>query len=127
MISLFSLLVNLLGCSSVKNSFKSLSVDEFEQSIADTNIFRLDARTAEEYVDGHIKGAILIDVLQSDFIQKALQLLPNKKRPVAVYCRSGRRSKTAAEILTKNGYKVIELDHGFNAWKAAGKPISREE
>ena len=43
---------------------------------------------------------------------------------IAVYCRSGHRSKVAAGILAKNGYRVMELESGFNGWKAAGKPVS---
>ncbi len=44
---------------------------------------------------------------------------------VAIYCRSGRRSKNAAAILAKEGYKVIELAGGFNSWTSAGKPSVR--
>ena len=44
---------------------------------------------------------------------------------VAIYCRSGRRSKNAAAILAKEGYKVIELAGGFNSWTSAGKPFVR--
>jgi len=43
-----------------------------------------------------------------------------------VNCRSGKRSKNAAAILTKNGYQVIELDSGFNGWLAAGKEIVKK-
>ena len=44
-------------------------------------------------------------------------------RTLAEYCRSGKRSKQAAAILSEKGYKVIELGKGFNAWQAAGKEI----
>ena len=51
---------------------------------------------------------------------------PSKSAPtLAIYCRSGRRSKNAAAILAKEGYKVIELAGGFNSWTSAGKPSVR--
>ena len=48
--------------------------------------------------------------------------MPHDKT-IAVNCRSGKRSKKAAVILVRNGYRVIELDKGYNAWLEAGKPI----
>ena len=93
-----------------------MDADTFAQIIEDTTVVRLDVRTANEYAQGHIPGALLIDVTQADFIQKAEQLLP-KDETIALYCRSGRRSKTAAMQLAKNGYQVVELNTGFNSWK----------
>lgn len=101
----------------------SLTVDEYEKAIADTNVFRLDVRTEEErHADGFIPGTIMIDIQKDDFVEKAREILP-KDRTIAVNCRSGRRSKAAAEKLVGLGYDVIELDEGFNAWKNAGKPV----
>lgn len=102
--------------------YTSLSVDEFEKAIADTSVVRLDVRSVEEWADGHIAGATVLDVQKDDFLDKALKTLP-KDRTIAVYCRSGRRSKTAAGILSDAGYKVIDLDNGFAGWAAAGKPV----
>jgi rhodanese-related sulfurtransferase len=44
-----------------------------------------------------------------------------KDKSVALYCRSGNRSKRAAKILAENGYDVVELATGYNGWVAAGK------
>ena len=113
----FSLLLCLmcfLGCKAA--DFRSVNADSFAQLIEDTTVLRLDVRTANEYAQGHIPGALLIDVTQADFMQKAEQLLP-KDKTIALYCRSGRRSKTAAQLLAKQGYQVIELNTGFNSWK----------
>lgn len=120
---LLAMMCSFFGCSAqTQNSasldgqeFKSLSVQEFEKAIADTAVFRLDVRTAEEYEAGHIENAVNIDVLKDDFESNALKLLP-KDRTIALYCRSGKRSKKAAEILVKKGFKVIELSTGFNGW-----------
>ena len=96
--------------------FQSVSVEEFAKCIADTaNVLLVDVRTAEEYGAGHIDNAINIDVKREDFDSIANADLP-KDKTIAVYCRSGRRSKTASEILTGNGYTVVELDSGYNGW-----------
>lgn len=117
--SLFSLLFALFSCQAQDKGFESLSVEAFKRAIADTTVVRLDVRTAEEFAEGHIEKAINIDVLKSDFEQKATSILP-KDRVIAVNCRSGKRSKKAAGILVKNGYKVIELDSGYNGWVKEG-------
>ena len=95
--------------------FPLLSVAEFKEYIADTAVVRLDVRTAEEYAEGHIAGAVNIDVLQPDFEQKSKAVLP-KGKTIALYCRSGKRSKKAARILSELHYKVVELDGGYLEW-----------
>ena len=97
-------------------AFQSVSVKEFAKCIADTaNVVLVDVRTAEEFNAGHIEGATNIDVKRDDFESISNAELP-KDKTLAIYCRSGRRSKTAGEILTKNGFKVIELESGYNGW-----------
>ena len=119
------ILAGLLSCQSSKPGFRSVSVDEFQHLIADSSVIRLDVRTAKEFDEGHIPNAVNIDVLQPDFLQKALSSLPCK-RTIAVNCRSGKRSKKAAELLAKKGYKVVELDTGFNGWLEEGKEVTKE-
>ena len=106
-------LMSFLGCKAA--DFRSVDAETFAKVIEDTTVVRLDVRTANEYAQGHIPNALLIDVTQADFMQKAEQLLP-KDKTIALYCRSGRRSKTAAAQLAKHGYQVIELNTGFNSW-----------
>ena len=118
------MLFSLIGCNAQSEGFKSLSVEEYAKAIEDTTIVRLDVRTAEEYADGHIEKTLNIDVLKSDFEQRAVAELP-KDKTIAINCRSGKRSKNAARILVKNGYKVIELDSGFNGWTGKGMPVSK--
>ena len=107
-------LISFLGCKAA--DFRSVDAETFAQIIEDTTVVRLDVRTANEYAQGHIPGALLIDVTQANFVQKAEQLLP-KDKTIALYCRSGRRSKAAAQQLSKQGYQVVELNTGFNSWK----------
>lgn len=121
---LFAALCTLTGCNAQSEGFKSLSVDDYAKAIEDTMVVRLDVRTAEEFAAGHIANAMNIDVMQDGFEAKAKSTLP-KDKTIAVNCRSGKRSKRAAAILVKNGFRVIELDAGFNDWVEAGKPVTK--
>ncbi|MCD8184429.1 MAG: rhodanese-like domain-containing protein [Bacteroides sp.] len=110
----------LFSCQQKGGEFKSVSADEFAALIADPEVQRLDVRTVAEYSEEHIPGSININVLDEHFAAVADSIL-QKDKPVALYCRSGKRSKKAASILTKNGYKVFDLDKGFIGWKEVGK------
>ena len=109
----FLLISTLFSCQQPKADFKSLSVADFDSFIKADDVQRL---------EGHIPGAVNINVLDDSFAAMADSTL-QKERPVALYCRSGKRSKKAAEILSKRGYKVYELDKGFNAWQQEAKEI----
>ena len=74
----------------------------------------LDVREQEEYDAGHIPGAILIPYTQIE--EKAREMLPDKDQLILVYCRSGRRSKIAAEALAELGYTNIKEFGGINDW-----------
>ena len=106
----------LFGCSAGSH-FSSLEVDAFGAEIQKPGVQLVDVRTPAEYDSAHIPGAINIDVMADDFEQN-IQVL-SKKHTVAVYCRSGRRSKTAAEILAKAGYRVVELNGGILSWRGS--------
>lgn len=123
---LLTILSTLFSCNAQNNKYKSMNVEEFEEAIADSNVICLDVRGADEYEDGHIINAININVEDFDFEQIVRESLP-KDKTIAVYCRSGRRSKKAAEILADKGYNVIELNKGFNSWTKAGKSFVEEE
>ncbi len=74
----------------------------------------LDVRTAEEFAVGHVPGAILIPY--DEINAQAEEMLPDKDRLILVYCRSGRRSKIAAESLLALGYKNIKEFGGIIDW-----------
>ncbi|MBD9108789.1 rhodanese-like domain-containing protein [Bacteroides nordii] len=114
-------LSSLFSCQQ-KGDFESMNVEDFDTLIQDEGMQRLDVRTLAEYSEGHIAKTININVMDDSFSSMADSLL-QKDRPVAVYCRSGKRSKKAAAILSKKGYKVFELDKGFNAWQQEAKEI----
>ena len=109
-------------------NFENMEVKEFAELIADPSVVILDVRKADEFAEGHIKGAILINQFQSDFVEQAQAKLP-KEKTIAIYCRSGRRSANAAGKLADVGYKCVNLKGGILAWKEAKMPvvISEEE
>ena len=74
----------------------------------------LDVRTQEEYDQGHIPGAILIP--DTEIEAKAEEVLTDKDQLILVYCRSGRRSKLASEILVELGYTNIKEFGGIIDW-----------
>ena len=112
--------LGLAACS--QQAYENMDVNAFASLITEQDVVLLDARTAEEYNDGHIQNAINIDVKQEGFFEEAKSTLPADKT-VAVYCRSGKRSTNAAGMLAKKGYKVVNLVGGIMAWKDAGMPI----
>lgn len=117
--------LGLWACTGKKaEKFKNLSADRFETLIQDKDIQLVDVRTVAEYSEGHIPGSININILDKDFAANAEELL-QKEYPVAVYCKSGRRSRNAAKILVEKGYKVYNLDKGITDWQELGKEISR--
>ena len=117
---------SFLGLFGQTNKFKTVDAKEFATFIKDTSkVTVLDVRTAAEHAEGYIPGTHFnIDVLESTYTKIAIDTLPEDK-PVALYCRSGNRSKNAARILAEHGYQVVELGTGFRGWVAAGKEINK--
>ena len=116
---------SFFGLFGQTNKFKTVEVKEFDKFISDTNVVLLDVRTPAEYAEGHIPGTDFnIDVLEATYTKIATEKLP-KDKPVALYCRSGNRSKKAAAILAEKGYEVVELGSGFRGWVAAGKKVEK--
>lgn len=107
-----------------QEKFKSLSTAHFEQLIKDNKIQLVDVRTVAEYSEGHIPGSLNINVMDENFAAAVDELL-QKDQPVAVYCKSGRRSRNAAKLLVKKGLKVYNLDKGILNWIDEGMEIEK--
>lgn len=114
--------IQVSGCNG-NNNIISVSAPEFDKEIKGDSVQLLDVRTPLEYAEGHIAGALNINVQSDDFQQVAEKEL-SKDSTILVYCRSGRRSMNAAEILTKLGYKVINLKGGIIEWREDGLPVT---
>ena len=95
--------------------FVNITAEEAKQ-IMDTEAgyIILDVRTQEEYDEGHIPGAIQIS--HEEIEARAEQVLTDKDQLILVYCRSGRRSKIAAEALAELGYTNIREFGGIIDW-----------
>lgn len=119
------LLTMFFSCQQKHNDFATMSVDDFAEVINNPTVQRLDVRTVAEYSEGHIPGSLNINVLDDEHFTSMADSALDKNRPVALYCRSGKRSKKAARILSGKGFKVYELATGFNGWKEAGQAVER--
>jgi phage shock protein E len=85
----------------------------------------LDVRTSEEFTEGHLEGAMMIDFYADDFADQVAQLDPDT--PYILYCRSGNRSGQTAAIMNQLGFTdVAEVDGGILAWSDAGLDIVSE-
>lgn len=113
LIALFALLL-LVGCSSP--GYQKLDQEEaYNQLSEDESIILVDVRELSEYQEGHIEGAILLPVGKID--ELALETLPDKEAVIYVYCRSGNRSKTAANKLIELGYTNVFDIGGISTWE----------
>lgn len=96
-------------------SYEQISPEEAKTIMdTETDYVILDVRTADEYAEGHIPNAVNLD--HADISSKAEALLPDKDALILVYCRSGRRSKIAAEALVELGYSNVKEFGGINDW-----------
>jgi len=97
---------------------------EFSSLTFKPGISLIDVRTPQEYAEGHLAGAVNIDWQAQGFIEKIQEQI-GEGGDLAVYCRSGRRSAAAAQALKEQGYKVTDLDGGYQAWSDAGFPSTK--
>ena len=119
-------LVSLLGLFACAKNYTDLSIDEFADSMAAEKLAVLDIRTPQEYAAGHLRGAANCDWYAPDFMTLMEETYP-KDTPLAIYCRSGKRSAAAAKKLAKAGYTVSNMLGGYLAWTEAGKPVTTYE
>ncbi len=126
LIFLMMLLPFVLGGCAQKKNYQSMTTPEFQKLLSDDAIQIVDARTPEEYRDGHIEKAVNMDIKDVNFDKQIQELDADK--PVAVYCKGGVRSKKAADKLAKAGFKKIyDLDKGINDWIEHNYPVVKSE
>jgi len=120
-------LLATLGLTSAcgRQNYENAEVKSFQELTEEPGVVILDVRTVGEFQEGHIAGAVNIDQSQGDFIGKAKAALPAAGK-IAVYCRSGRRSASAAGRLAAEGYQCVNLKGGIIAWKDAGMPVTTD-
>ena len=83
----------------------------------------LDVRTPEEFAEGHLEGAVLVDFYAADFAEQLAAL--DTDVPYLVYCQSGNRSGQALGVMEQLGFtSVVDVDGGIVAWTDAGLPVT---
>jgi rhodanese-related sulfurtransferase len=109
----FGLLIVLVGCGSASSS---------EKTMLTANTIIIDVRTPAEYAEGHVEGSINLD-LESGQLEAELPNL-DPAQPYIVYCRSGRRSGVAVEIMKASGFtQITDYQTLENAANNTGLPI----
>ena len=113
---LLFLIGSFVACKSQsKEVLRKVDVVTFKEELSNKDIQLIDVRTPEEYQEGYIKNAILIDYFSEDFNNKIQEL--DKEKPVYLYCRSGNRSGKASIILLDLGFtEIVDLEGGYEAW-----------
>ena len=117
MLLTFALPFGCVGCSDGGSAtYEQISGAEAKALMdSESGYIIIDARTQEEYDEGHIPGAIMIP--EYEIADRAEKELPDKDQLILVYCRSGRRSKIAAEELVKLGYTNVKEFGGIIDWE----------
>lgn len=104
--------------------YANVKADQFNELSKQNNVQLVDVRTKEEYDTGHIKDALNINVQDSSFLSQIDKL--DKNKPILVYCRSGKRSNDATEIMKKAGFtRIVNLEGGILSWEEAALPINK--
>ena len=110
-------LLLLSGCAtqSAEKTYRQITMEEaITMMEEETGYIILDVRTAQEYSEKHIPGAI--NIVNESIGTEDISELPDKDQLILVYCRSGNRSKQASEKLVKLGYTNIVEFGGINSW-----------
>ncbi len=120
---LFSSIFCSLGCTTQK-AIRMKSVEAQNFIANNKELVIIDVRTLEEFDEGHLKGAINIDIKKSDFEEQINKL--DTTKTYLVYCRSGRRSSNAVKIMSdKNFTSIYEISDGFLGWSENGLPVEK--
>lgn len=127
-IALVCLSAGMLSCQNQTNSGNAkainttVTVDEFEKKLPGADIQLIDVRTPEEFTQGHLEGALNYDINSEEFESQISTL--DKHKPVMVYCLSGGRSASAAQLMAGKGFvEVYNMQGGIMKWNAANKPM----
>lgn len=120
-------LVSACGGNTTSDGIRLASVqaayETFENPPQDLVV--LDVRTPEEFNEGHLEGAIMVDFYEPDFADQLATL--DRDVPYLLYCRSGNRSGQASTIMQELGFTdVVDVDGGITAWYEAGRPVVTE-
>lgn len=109
--------------STAPASGSELGAAEFAAALKRSGTTVLDVRTPQEFAEGHLPGAVNLDVSSPDFASQIATLDPTQ--PYAVYCRSGNRSGVALAAMAEQGFTAAyHLQGGIGAWQEAGGEVT---
>jgi phage shock protein E len=121
-VSIVFMLISSCAISQIKND---IEIAEFKKKMDSERYTLIDVRTAEEFAEGHIKGALNIDYFGATFSDEISKV--SSEKPVLVYCRSGNRSGKAMQIMYDLEFKkVYNLRGGIKGWKAENNKLTTE-
>ncbi len=116
--------LGLFSSCTANDSIQVLKPQEFiAQAQADSSAVLLDVRTPQEYAEGHLEGARLLDYLNTEAFDEGVKQL-DKQHTYYIYCRSGRRSNGAAQKMKKQGFRVFDMQGGIKNWLQQGLPVT---
>ncbi|MFC2023973.1 rhodanese-like domain-containing protein [Chloroflexota bacterium] len=122
----------IAGCSqrilSATQNFTDVSAQEafdlIQTNANNPDFILLDVRTPEEYSEGHLANAVLIDFRADNFKLEIDKL--TKDKTYLVYCRTGNRSRGTLDIMAELGFEnVYHLTAGITGWREAGLPVTK--
>ena len=117
-----SVVFMLISSCTIGQTKNDIELDEFEKKIASEKYLLVDVRTAEEFPEGHIEGALNIDYFSATFSDDISKV--GFEIPVLLYCRSGNRSGKAMKIMKELGFKeVYNLEGGIKGWISSNNPV----
>jgi len=120
-----SVVFMLVSSCSIGQNKNEIQIDAFQKKIATENYTLVDVRTAEEYADGHLEGALNIDYFSDTFSGEISKL--GIETPVLVYCRSGNRSGKSMKIMYDLGFtEVKNLIGGYKGWVSENNSVIKE-
>lgn len=112
LIPVIVLIIGILPFYSFSQTYRQISPEAVKELLQE-KVQVLDVRTGEEFAEGHLPGAVLANWKDQKAFRKSVRKL-SKKQPILIYCKSGNRSKSAAEWMIKKGFKEIyELEGGI--------------
>ena len=102
---------------------KQIDIEQFDKLRQEKGHVVLDVRTAQEYTQGHVPGAVNVDISDPQFKEKVEAL--DKSKTYLVHCAKGVRSARAAKIMSPMGFDLLDYHGGFDEWKKSGKPVEK--
>lgn len=114
MAALFLSACSAAGTKEENTAYHKVTPEEAKEMMDNETVTIVDVRTAEEYEEGHVPGAILLD--NNTIGKEQPEELPDKDAKLLIYCRSGKRSKAASDKLVEMGYQNVYDFGGIIDW-----------